>query len=313
MSQRFVKGTMQIGDRTLSSDKNKQEQEYKSDESQETAATMKMYGKLTRKVEEWYPSGLLCKRFNLRNPHTGKKKVDKVENKKSLQSDAEKFLSSMEFPIEEQQQNDESINQNISTTDTIETHSNNNDEEDDSELILTEKPSIDIFKAIFENEEDEEQKEIKLQKTAEQTATLLSPVISEPNVVILSPDAEILSIDPSKIDSIQSPSVEERSITNSNVGADVFTTSTLNAESNLNPYVYYPPKQETRGGPAQQAKVETLKELSTSKDYHEKEQKYDKSSNRKRIPSSSSSSDSSDDDRKRRHKEKKGKEKKTQR
>ena len=35
---------------------------------QHTAAAMKMFGRLTRKDEEWFPSGLLCKRFNVPPP-----------------------------------------------------------------------------------------------------------------------------------------------------------------------------------------------------------------------------------------------------
>lgn len=35
------------------------------------AAAMKMYGKLTRDVQEWHPDKLVCKRFNVPNPYPG--------------------------------------------------------------------------------------------------------------------------------------------------------------------------------------------------------------------------------------------------
>ena len=37
--------------------------------SQAKAASMKMFGKLTRETVEWHPDKLLCKRFNVANPY----------------------------------------------------------------------------------------------------------------------------------------------------------------------------------------------------------------------------------------------------
>jgi len=39
----------------------------------EAAASLNMFGKFTRTTENWKPEGLLCKRFNVKNPWAGKK------------------------------------------------------------------------------------------------------------------------------------------------------------------------------------------------------------------------------------------------
>jgi hypothetical protein len=43
------------------------------EDHQAVAASMKMFGKMTRKEEDWFPVSLLCKRFNLRQPHPDRK------------------------------------------------------------------------------------------------------------------------------------------------------------------------------------------------------------------------------------------------
>ena len=40
-----------------------------SENSRAKAASMKMFGKLTRETVEWHPDKLLCKRFNIANPY----------------------------------------------------------------------------------------------------------------------------------------------------------------------------------------------------------------------------------------------------
>jgi G patch domain-containing protein 1 len=46
-------------------------------QSQEAqAAAMKMFGQLTRTTKPFYPSRLVCKRFNVRNPHPDKQADD---------------------------------------------------------------------------------------------------------------------------------------------------------------------------------------------------------------------------------------------
>ena len=40
-----------------------------AEDSRAKAASMKMFGKLTRETVEWHPDKLLCKRFNIANPY----------------------------------------------------------------------------------------------------------------------------------------------------------------------------------------------------------------------------------------------------
>jgi hypothetical protein len=50
-----------------------------------------MYGKLTRQVEDWFPSNLVCKRFNLKNPHIGRQQPEKK------QSQTEEMFQGIQF------------------------------------------------------------------------------------------------------------------------------------------------------------------------------------------------------------------------
>lgn len=54
---------------------------------QHTAATMKMFGRLTRKEEEWYPSSLLCKRFNVPPPRKNAPRTPSSAGRSSAMSD----------------------------------------------------------------------------------------------------------------------------------------------------------------------------------------------------------------------------------
>ena len=40
-----------------------------TESSRAKAASMKMFGKLTRETVAWHPDKLLCKRFNIANPY----------------------------------------------------------------------------------------------------------------------------------------------------------------------------------------------------------------------------------------------------
>jgi len=43
-------------------------EEYIVEDYQKTAASMNMFGALTRSVVDWQPNSLLCKRFNIKPP-----------------------------------------------------------------------------------------------------------------------------------------------------------------------------------------------------------------------------------------------------
>lgn len=69
MSARFTTAKQLDDHRTVYEDVPAQESSDTSDQTQ--AATMKMFGKLTRDNFEWHPVNTLCKRFNIPNPYPG--------------------------------------------------------------------------------------------------------------------------------------------------------------------------------------------------------------------------------------------------
>lgn len=155
---------------------------------------MKMFGQLTRTVKPFYPARLLCKRFNVRNPHpdhdpsrgnvghtmAGSKEAlseEKVEDMmrqrgrpKAIEQWANDPTLSAVIPKPSerapQPQPDNKEQKETSETTTAEPSSSSaqskQDEnaktaEEDQEQETYERPSMDIFKAIFENSEDEDE------------------------------------------------------------------------------------------------------------------------------------------------------------
>lgn len=158
---------------------------------------MKMFGQLTRTVKPFYPARLLCKRFNVRNPHpdhdpsrgnvghtmAGSKEAlseEKVEDMmrqrgrpKAIEQWANDPTLSAVIPkpseraSQPQPQPDNKEQKETSETTTAEPSSSSSaqakqDEnakaaEEDQEQETYERPSMDIFKAIFENSEDEDE------------------------------------------------------------------------------------------------------------------------------------------------------------
>ena len=129
---------------------------------------MKMFGKLTRKTFEWHPSKLLCKRFNIPEPYPSSSKTGLVSEKK------EKFTLGQLFETSRKNENDETTYLNKLTNDSNNppTVSNENaisknlNTEEKSSINSTsseivsfkqkEKPSMDLFKAIFADSSEDE-------------------------------------------------------------------------------------------------------------------------------------------------------------
>jgi hypothetical protein len=59
---------------------------------QTAAASMQMFGKLTRTVETWVPLPLVCKRFNIKNPFAGKETPAGKQTAELLSGIAHKHL-----------------------------------------------------------------------------------------------------------------------------------------------------------------------------------------------------------------------------
>ncbi|KAI9020210.1 hypothetical protein CLU79DRAFT_756186 [Phycomyces nitens] len=149
------------------------------------AASMKMFGQLTRSILPFYPTKLVCKRFNVRNPHP-----DHVETNVSAtghsrtQAGSHQALSedSMDSMLRKRDSATASIPKTIkddpALAAVIPKPSERSGDPDaptaplvvetvqvpeqtvQSELALDyERPSMDIFKSIFENWDDEDEDE----------------------------------------------------------------------------------------------------------------------------------------------------------
>lgn len=146
---------------------------------------MKMFGNLTRTVKPFYPNRLVCKRFNVRNPHpnhdptadadvgrsqAGSKDALSKESMESMLNERLplKFTSST---IEEPISNDPLMNavipkpsdrtdkETAPTTGVDKEVKKSENEGDEGPELDYERPSMDIFKAIFDDSEEEEEEE----------------------------------------------------------------------------------------------------------------------------------------------------------
>ncbi|KAK3598891.1 hypothetical protein CHS0354_036196 [Potamilus streckersoni] len=79
-----------------------EEEKDKSDKVK--AAEMNMYGQLTREVQEWHPSKLLCKRFNVPHPYPG----STIVGLRTVKRDKYSVFNFLNFPSQEDIQ--ESVN-----------------------------------------------------------------------------------------------------------------------------------------------------------------------------------------------------------
>ncbi|NP_001116191.1 G patch domain-containing protein 1 [Xenopus tropicalis] len=176
-----------------------------SDAGDKSAAVkMKMFGKLTRDTFEWHPDKLLCKRFNIPDPYPGstivglpKVKRDKfsvfnfltvAENPKTHETNemlkpctAEnkpKKLSRWDVSGRNQEETASNVNKQIPDQTAKDTNkatstlppkiiTEQTDQIEDEEK----RPSIDLFKAIFEDSSDEKSSSSEEESDAEESST----------------------------------------------------------------------------------------------------------------------------------------------
>ena len=175
----------------------------KEDCDRRKAASLGMFGRLTRITYEWHPTKLLCKRFNIPNPFPGsrvlgvpgrsKQKTNTsfpgvvpdpyLEDEKKSDMSTETFESMKSLEREDKDSSSEEeneniirlpVNRNVKGKITIGplSHLNkllgkdaendrNKDNNVEKEGVLNEpqKPSMDLFKAIFEDSDDESENE----------------------------------------------------------------------------------------------------------------------------------------------------------
>lgn len=151
---------------------------------------MNMFGPLTRKVKPFYPNRLVCKRFNIKNPHP-----DYVQQTPGhrTQAGSTNILNDqmMQSMFQQQQQYDDPLkmkqpigfltvnendpalkliidkpsmrkdNEQNEMDSVIKENKNEEKEEDDEDdnKLDYKRPTMDIFKAIFENDDDSEDEE----------------------------------------------------------------------------------------------------------------------------------------------------------
>jgi len=134
--------------------------EDQSKDEKSKAAEMKMFGKLTRETAEWVPARILCVRFNVKNPFGDQKEAETKKKKAD-------FGVNQLFSVLDSRELKASNDTESSSSAKSPTNDNNADvkEEapakiilvrDEESLIKTEKPAMDLFKAIFANSDSEE-------------------------------------------------------------------------------------------------------------------------------------------------------------
>jgi G patch domain-containing protein 1 len=168
-------------------------------QSQEAqAAAMKMFGQLTRTTKPFYPSRLVCKRFNVRNPHPDKQADDAAGRrtqagaKQPLSKESvrtmmnnntlDEFTSTPDFANDPLMQaiipkpSDRAQQEQLTTQTIAQTTSEKaiaDTVEEKQELPLDyERPSIDIFKAIFEDSDEDDEEEDEGEPEPEPMSTL---------------------------------------------------------------------------------------------------------------------------------------------
>lgn len=145
------------------------------------AAAMKMFGNLTRTVKPFYPNRIVCKRFNVRNPHpnhdpTADADVGRSQagNKDALSKESMESMLNERLPLKfvsENQPKPDDVTMKAVIPKPSERVTDQSapstgvdkevvkDEEEEGPPLDYERPSMDIFKAIFDDSDSDESDE----------------------------------------------------------------------------------------------------------------------------------------------------------
>ena len=198
ISSRFTRASIITTDNE-NKHENKTSSETDSDKSDDVkAAKLGMYGKLTRTIIDWYPDKILCKRFNIPDPYPSSKLkgVPSRSKKKSsifaanIAEIDQKMIKGSEDDIEEdiadviktssnfknkrkisfgplsflneenpsqKEENESMISESVKLTDS-------DNSKNLSKSVSSEKPPIDVFKAIFDTDSSDSESEIDEKK-----------------------------------------------------------------------------------------------------------------------------------------------------
>ncbi|KAH9456988.1 hypothetical protein MJO28_011182 [Puccinia striiformis f. sp. tritici] len=154
------------------------------------AVRMDMFGMMTRSTKNFYPHKLLCKRFNVPNPFPDGPPVEPAP--KTTNTNLTDFLTSQGFqqpatnPIEAtDDSNEQKSGEDNAWLQSKTNHSDGpqsverlglaGDETQGREILTSSRPPIDLFKAIFADNSDDEDSHDKL-----------DDLVNEPNELILS-------------------------------------------------------------------------------------------------------------------------------
>ncbi|KAG0365789.1 hypothetical protein BGZ54_006204 [Gamsiella multidivaricata] len=124
------------------------------------AAAMGMFGPLTRTIVDFYPSKLLCKRFNVPNPHPDHKESGREAAKDLLDKDTldrmmisrkpgEGITSEDSISKSRKESASADAQEDVGTEAVVEEETSKEAE------VIQERPPMDIFKAIFDNSDSD--------------------------------------------------------------------------------------------------------------------------------------------------------------
>ncbi|KAF9973731.1 hypothetical protein BGZ73_003000 [Actinomortierella ambigua] len=152
------------------------------------AAAMGMFGPLTRTTVDFYPSKLLCKRFNVPNPHPDHKEAESGEVKDLLDRKTMDNLlinrgsvapDSIQVAEKEPSGNDPYSAKDVHDLDNKEEVKVMSEGEPASEVEEPERPPMDLFKAIFDDSDSESDSESETEAPPKPPADTTA-VASEP-------------------------------------------------------------------------------------------------------------------------------------
>lgn len=124
---------------------------------------MKMFGQLTRTKHIWIPDPLLCKRFNVMNPFPGQKAIDTAKELVERENQLEQELKGLGDKKYVEQQPPHQIPGKLAfereqeatvSADNPSMASLSYDNKDEGPAMNYERASMDLFKAIFEEDDD---------------------------------------------------------------------------------------------------------------------------------------------------------------
>jgi G patch domain-containing protein 1 len=119
----------------------------KPEDPAEAAAKINMYGYLTRSTTDFFPTRLLCKRFNVKDPHpvaAGEEEVKEKEDTTLINAEAVKELKREARGIGSYDLAP------IEAEETVEVHTDMN------EVLEGERAAAEVFKSIFGDDSDDE-------------------------------------------------------------------------------------------------------------------------------------------------------------